>query len=192
MSSQASASLFCSCARRFRSSVAHACAFSLLLACTTAPLPFCSADACCLHAFSSSAPQLERLSMCSRSSSHVITPGVASGCTKLGQLQFGYDPTFLHMSSQASASLFCSCARRFKSSVAHACAFSVLLAFSTACSPFCKADACCLHAFSSSAPQLDKLSMCSRSSSHVITPGVESGCTKLGQLQFGYDRTPRR
>eukprot|EP00446_Apocalathium_sp_SHHI-4_P089571 CAMPEP_0177465800 /NCGR_PEP_ID=MMETSP0369-20130122/17614_1 /TAXON_ID=447022 ORGANISM="Scrippsiella hangoei-like, Strain SHHI-4" /NCGR_SAMPLE_ID=MMETSP0369 /ASSEMBLY_ACC=CAM_ASM_000364 /LENGTH=56 /DNA_ID=CAMNT_0018939723 /DNA_START=165 /DNA_END=333 /DNA_ORIENTATION=- len=36
------------------------------------------------------------------------------------------------------------------------------------------------QAFSSSWPQLTKLSMCSNNSSQVITPGVLSGSTKSG------------
>merc|ERR1719235_1435936 len=78
--------------------------------------------ACFPHALSSSLPQADKLSMCVSSSSQVITPGVGSGGTKLGQAaHFGYAPTSLHMSSQRSASLFCSCARCFKSSAKQAC-----------------------------------------------------------------------
>merc|ERR1719284_1738261 len=60
------------------------------------------------HPLIMSWPQYDRLSMCSRSSSHVITPGVESGATKSGQPEhFGYAPTSLHMSSHTPASLFC-------------------------------------------------------------------------------------
>merc|ERR1719379_806580 len=81
---------------------------------------FCKADACFLHALSSSWPQSTRLSMCSRSSSQVITPGVGSGGTKPAQPgQLGYEPTSLHISSQRPASLFCNCARRLRSEASH-------------------------------------------------------------------------
>merc|ERR1719160_2435267 len=81
---------------------------------------FCSADACFLHALSSSWPQSTRLSMCSRSSSQVITPGVGSGGTKPAQPgQLGYEPTSLHISSQRPASLFCNCARLLRSEASH-------------------------------------------------------------------------
>merc|ERR1719191_351801 len=91
---------------------------------------FWSAEACFLHALSSSWPQSTRLSMCSRSSSQVITPGVGSGGTKPAQPGHdGYEPTSLHMSSQSPASLFCSCARRFRSEASHD--------FSSAFTPTC-------------------------------------------------------
>merc|ERR1719160_1285062 len=81
---------------------------------------FCSADACFLHAFSSSWPQSTRLSMCSRSSSQVITPGVGSGGMKPAQPGHdGYEPTSLHISSQRPASLFCNCARLLRSEASH-------------------------------------------------------------------------
>merc|ERR550537_283441 len=83
---------------------------------------FCSCDACFLHAFSSSLPQSTRLSMCSRSSSHVITPGVESGGMNPAQPeQLGYALTSLHISSQRPASLFCSSARRLRSDASQAC-----------------------------------------------------------------------
>merc|ERR1719389_1361324 len=92
---------------------------------------FCSADACFLHAFSSSWPQSTRLSMCSRSSSQVITPGVGSGGTKPAQLGHdGYEPTSLHISSQRPASLFCNCARRLRSEASH----DLSAAFTPTCS----------------------------------------------------------
>merc|ERR1719345_499269 len=147
--------------------------------------------ACLVQAFSSSAPQDERLSMCSRSSSQVITPGVESGGTKPAHCGHdGYAPISLHISSHMLPSLFCTCARRLRSEASHA--FSSL--FSPTCRNtgaegdfilICSADACFLQALSSSFPQPERLSMCSRSSSHVITPGVESGGTKpahCGQL----------
>merc|ERR1719265_1648743 len=56
-------------------------------------------------------PHSDRLSMCSRSSSQVMTPGVASGATKLGQVHLGKAPTSLHMSTQTPAILFWSLAR---------------------------------------------------------------------------------
>merc|ERR1719301_510488 len=92
---------------------------------------FCSADACFLHALSSSWPQSTRLSMCSRSSSQVITPGVGSGGTKPAQPgQLGYEPTSLHISSHRPASLFCNCARRFRSEASH----DLSAAFTPTCS----------------------------------------------------------
>merc|ERR1719235_1326918 len=81
----------------------------------------CSADACFLQDLSWSWPQSTRLSMCSRSSSHVITPGVESGGTNPSHCaQFGYAPTSLHMSSHIPASLLCSAARFLRSVAAHA------------------------------------------------------------------------
>merc|ERR1719389_1163099 len=92
--------------------------------------------ACFAHAFSWSWPQSARLSMCVSSSSQVITPGVGSGGTKLGQAaHFGYAPTSLHMSSQRPASLFCNWARCFKSSDAHACSFCSFFTWSIAEAP---------------------------------------------------------
>merc|ERR1719446_1816888 len=70
-------------------------------------------------------PHSTKLSMCSKSSSHVMTPGVESGATKPGHCAHcGYAPTSLHMSSQIPASLFCTCERKFKSADKHP--FSVL------------------------------------------------------------------
>merc|ERR1719265_356911 len=81
----------------------------------------CSAEACFLHALSWSWPQSTRLSMCSRSSSQVITPGVESGGTNPAHCaQFGYAPTSLHISSHIPASLLCRAARFFKSMFTHA------------------------------------------------------------------------
>merc|ERR1719301_364661 len=75
--------------------------------------------ACFPHAFSWSWPQSAKLSMCVSSSSQVITPGVGSGGTKLGQAaHFGYAPTSLHMSSQRPASLFCTLTRFLRSDAA--------------------------------------------------------------------------
>merc|ERR1719408_884701 len=70
-----------------------------------------------LHAFSSPWPHSDRLSMCSSSSGHVMTPGVASGATKSGQVHLGNAPTSLHMSTQTPASLFCNAARCLMSSL---------------------------------------------------------------------------
>merc|ERR1719240_1404642 len=82
---------------------------------------FCSADACFLQDLSWSCPQSTRLSMCSSSSSQVITPGVESGGTNPSHCaQFGYAPTSLHISSHMPASLLCRAARFFKSTVKHA------------------------------------------------------------------------
>merc|ERR1719284_96590 len=49
--------------------------------------------------------------MCSSNSSQVMTPGVASGGVKPGQVHLGYAPTSLHMSSQMPANLFCMATR---------------------------------------------------------------------------------
>merc|ERR1719243_122179 len=93
---------------------------------------FCNADACFRQDLSSSLPQSTRLSICSKSSSHVMTPGVESGGMKPAQPeQFGYAPTSLHISSQRPASLFCNSARRLRSDASQAC--SPL--FSTTCLP---------------------------------------------------------
>merc|ERR1719230_2074951 len=88
----------------------------------SADLPhFCSADACFLQDLSWSCPQSTRLSICSRSSSHVMTPGVESGGTKPSHCaQLGYAPTSLHMSSHMPASLLCNAARFLRSMAAHA------------------------------------------------------------------------
>merc|ERR1719428_678797 len=81
----------------------------------------CSADACFLQDLSWSWPQSTRLSMCSRSSSHVMTPGVESGGTNPSHwAQLGYAPTSLHISSHIPASLLCSAARCLRSIAAHA------------------------------------------------------------------------
>merc|ERR1719463_456624 len=83
---------------------------------------FCNADACFRQDLSSSFPQSTRLSICSKSSSHVMTPGVESGGMKPAQPeQFGYAPTSLHISSQRPASLFCNSARRLRSVASQAC-----------------------------------------------------------------------
>merc|ERR1719382_955655 len=122
------------------------------------------------------------------SSSHVVTPGVESGATKSGQEHFGYAPTSLHMVSQTPAILFCTFAR-CSISVARQ-AFSFASAEIRACKldkamegfiAFCNTDAVLPHFLSISWPQAERLLMCSRSSSHVITPGVASGGTKAGQ-----------
>merc|ERR1719253_842790 len=121
--------------------------------------------------------------MCVKSSSQVITPGVASGGTNAGHCEhFGKAPTSLHMSSQTLASLFCTCARRLRSAATHAClSLSVWSA---------DAPAVLVHALSSLWPQLDKLSMWVKSSSQVITPGVASGGTNAGHCEhFGYAPT---
>merc|ERR1719218_400179 len=84
-------------------------------------LHFCNADACLAQALSWSWPQSTRLSMCSRSSSQVITPGVESGGTNPAHCaQLGYAPTSLHISSHIPASLLCSAARFLRSMVMHA------------------------------------------------------------------------
>merc|ERR1719388_616303 len=134
------------------------------------------------HPLIMSWPQYDRLSMCSSSSSQVITPGVESGATKFGQPEhFGYAPTSLHMSSQTPASLFCTWARCWASSAAHA-----LLSCAWDATAFWSSEACLRQPLSRSRPQSTRLSMCSSSSSQVITPGVESGGTKLGQPEhFG-------
>merc|ERR1719408_703216 len=78
--------------------------------------------ACLPQALSSSFPQSAKLSMCVRSSSQVITPGVGSGGTKLGQAaHFGYAPTSLHISSHRPASLFCTRTRFFRSAAEQDC-----------------------------------------------------------------------
>merc|ERR1719424_2732187 len=59
-----------------------------------------------LHDFNSPWPHSDKLSMCSRSSAQVMTPGVESGATKSGQVHLGKAPTSLHMSTQTPASLF--------------------------------------------------------------------------------------
>merc|ERR1719407_445103 len=180
ISSQTPASLFCTRKRCFRSSAAQAWlpwkAFTLR---DTAF--FWSADACLVHALIESWPQYTRLSICSSSSSQVITPGVGSGATKPGHVHFGYAPTSLHISSQTPASLFWSWARRLRSSVVHACSSWTVFTWS--------ADACLCHALMESWPQYTRLSMCSSSSSQVITPGVASGATKPGHVHFGYAPT---
>merc|ERR1719424_890821 len=132
-------------------------------------------DACCVQALSSPWPHSDKLSMCSSSSGQVITPGVESGATKSGHVHLGKAPTSLHMSTHTPASLFCTCARCLKSSERHA---------SSVCAP-CTKDACCAQALSSPWPHSERLSMCSRSSGQVITPGVESGATKSGHVHFG-------
>merc|ERR1719453_1751407 len=82
---------------------------------------FCKADACFLQDFNWSWPQSTRLSMCSRSSSQVMTPGVESGGTNPSHwAQLGYAPTSLHMSSHIPASLLCSAARFLRSMATHA------------------------------------------------------------------------
>merc|ERR1719408_1038294 len=165
ISSHTPASLFCTCMRCSRS-------VPTLLS------DFWSAEAVFLQSFSLPWPQATKLSMCSRSSSQVITPGVASGATNLGHcVHLGYAPTSLHMSSHTPASLFCTCIR---------CSRSV----PTLLSDFWRADACFFQLFSLPWPQATKLSMCSNSSSHVITPGVESGATNFGHcVHFGYAPT---
>merc|ERR1719478_1625327 len=133
----------------------------------------CKADACLCQPLSSPAPHSTKLSMCSNNSSHVITPGVASGATKFGHcVHFGYAPTSLHMSSQIPANLFCTAARCSKSAPSQEVALNTTLFF-------CSCDARFTHFLFSSWPQSDKLNICSSNSSHVITPGVESGATKL-------------
>merc|ERR1740138_562366 len=72
-----------------------------------------------VHDLISPCPHSDKLSMCSRSSGQVITPGVASGATKSGQVHLGKAPTSLHMSTQTPASLFCRATRCFKSSDKH-------------------------------------------------------------------------
>merc|ERR1719217_174553 len=119
---------------------------------------FCSADACFLQDLSWSWPQSTRLSMCSRSSSQVITPGVESGGTNPAHCeQFGYAPTSLHISSHIPASLLCTRARFLRSSASQAfSSFSrnagdvkdFLITFLFICS----ADACFLQALSWSWP----------------------------------------
>merc|ERR1719478_493245 len=135
----------------------------------------CKADACLCQPLSSPAPHSTKLSMCSNNSSHVITPGVASGATNLGHcVHFGYAPTSLHMSSQTPASLFCTCMRRCMSDIVDVC----------------RADACLCQPFNWPAPHSTKLSICCKSSSQVITPGVASGATNLGHcVHFGYAPT---
>merc|ERR1712085_205089 len=145
-------------------------------------LPFCNADACLCQHLIVSAPQATKLSMCSKRSSQVITPGVESGSTNAGHCaHFGYAPTSLHMSSQMPANWFCKAMRCWRSCDKQL--FSVLL-------PFCNADACLCQPLIVSAPQATKLSMCSKSSPQVITPAVESGSTNLGHCaHFGYAPT---
>merc|ERR1719235_441279 len=64
--------------------------------------------------------------------------------------------------------------------------WAILRSFACDTTAFWSAEACLAQAFSCSWPQSDKLSMCSRSSSQVITPGVASGGTKSGQPEhFG-------
>merc|ERR1719387_279206 len=153
---------------------------------------FCKADACFLQDLSWSCPQSTRLSMCPRSSSQVITPGVGSGGTNPAHWeQFGYAPTSLHISSHMPASLLCIFARYLRSVAWHD--FSSFFAPSRNTEAdvgafffICSADACFAQAFSWSCPQSTRLSMCSRSSSQVITPGVGSGGTNPAHCaQFG-------
>merc|ERR1719152_730310 len=107
----------------FKSSILHlGCNISFMHHHRDSNALFCRADACFLQAFSSSLPQSTRLSICSKSSSQVITPGVGSGGMKPAHpAQFGYAPTSLHISSQRPASLFCNCARRLRSVASQAC-----------------------------------------------------------------------
>merc|ERR1719183_2466267 len=70
-------------------------------------------------AFNSPWPHSDKLSMCSRRSGQVITPGVESGATKSGQVHLGNAPTSLHISTQTPASLFCSAALCCTSSCKH-------------------------------------------------------------------------
>merc|ERR1719272_2608890 len=166
MSTHTPASLFCSCMRCLMSSVRQA--FSVC-----APW---RKDACFVQAFSSPCPRSDKLSMCSSSSGHVITPGVESGATKSGQVHFGNAPTSLHMSTQTPASLFCNAARTLESSERQACSVTA---------DFWSAEACLVQALISPCPHSDKLSMCSSNSGQVMTPGVESGATKSGHVHLG-------
>merc|ERR1719157_135756 len=129
--------------------------------------------------------------MCSFSSTQVITPGVESGATKAGHwLHLGYAPTSLHMSSQTLASLFWNCMRLCMSAATHDCSV-VFCAMADSTGFSCtRADACFFQPLIDSWPQATKLSMCSFSSTQVITPGVESGATKAGHwLHLGYAPT---
>merc|ERR1719217_1891387 len=115
---------------------------------------FCSADACFLQDLSWSWPQSTRLSICSRSSSQVMTPGVESGGTNPSHCaQLGYAPTSLHMSSHIPASLFCTCVRILRSVATHAFSslFTTLWRNTDEADDFeatCSAEACFLHALS--------------------------------------------
>merc|ERR1719310_2278957 len=91
------------------------------------------------QAFNSPWPHSDKLSMCSKSSGHVITPGVESGGAKSGQVHLGYAPTSLHMSTQTPASLFCTCRRIFTSANKQASSL-----VSPACWDFCSADDACV------------------------------------------------
>merc|ERR1719217_430284 len=98
---------------------------------------FCSADACFLQDLSWSWPQSTRLSICSRSSSQVMTPGVESGGTNPSHwAQLGYAPTSLHMSSHIPASLLCSAARFLRSMATHALSSP----FASTCREACTVD----------------------------------------------------
>merc|ERR1719359_2705206 len=72
------------------------------------------------HDFNSPWPHSDKLSMCSSSSGHVITPGVESGATKSGHVHLGKAPTSLHMSTQTPANLFCKAARTLVSAARQA------------------------------------------------------------------------
>merc|ERR1719252_358564 len=76
-----------------------------------------------VHDLISPCPHSDKLSMCSRSSGQVITPGVASGATKSGQVHLGKAPTSLHMSTHTPAILFCNFMRFLRSSETHAVSF---------------------------------------------------------------------
>jgi len=165
MSTHTPASLFCNCMRFFKSSARQA--FSLCESCTK--------DACDLQPLIWPWPHSDKLSMCSSNSGQVMTPGVESGATKSGQVHLGKAPTSLHMSTHTPASLFCNCARCFKSSARQA--FSLWES--------CTKDAWDLQPLIWPWPHSDKLSMCSSNSGQVITPGVESGATKSGQVHLG-------
>merc|ERR1719145_261655 len=178
MDSQTPASLFCTWTRCAKSCAAHDSS-----PCFTFSTPdTCSCDACLCQPLMLSRPQSARWSMYDRSSSQVITPGVESGSTKSGQVHCGYACTSLHMDSQMPASLFCSWTRRAKSCEAHA--FSPCFTLSAPVTWSC--DACLCQPLMLSRPQSASWSMYDRSSSHVITPGVESGSTKPGQEHCGY------
>merc|ERR1719382_1087837 len=165
--SHSPASLFCKKARAFRS-----CASQLFSKSMDDAFIWISA-AVFFQPLIVSPDQLTTPSMYSSSSSQVITPGVESGCTKSGHLQFGYAPTSLHILSHSPASMFCRNAR---------CFLSVLVQLWC---EVCSCEAIFFQPLIVSPDQLTRPSMYSSNSSQVITPGVESGCTKSGHLHFG-------
>merc|ERR1719221_2215105 len=122
--------------------------------------------------------------MCCSSSGQVMTPGVSSGFTYSGQT-LHIPPgasTSLHISVHTPANLFCTCIRLLRSALMHDDSEETTFCARAGCRSSSRADACFRQAFNVSWPQATKLSMCCNSSGQVMTPGVSSGFTKLGQV----------